>query len=112
MNVLGDDKARSMSAGEDPTIRDILDANYFSVMGRSKRVWFHGASLLPAYIISLFIRCRVRLAPGLCAQANRPSITHSPITPDIRNIQHFGHCSRVTLVLFRRRALGDQSGAE
>ena len=38
MNVLGEDKAGAMSAGEDSAIRDILDANDFSVMGRSKRV--------------------------------------------------------------------------
>lgn len=38
MNVLGDDKTGAMSAGEDPTIRDILDANDFSMMGRGKRV--------------------------------------------------------------------------
>jgi hypothetical protein len=38
VNVLGKDKARTMAAGEDSAIRNILDTNDFSMMGRSNRV--------------------------------------------------------------------------
>jgi hypothetical protein len=36
VNVVGKDKTRTISAGEDPTIRNILNTKNFSVVGWSK----------------------------------------------------------------------------